>query len=293
MTSVTISPVGTADFGVRSSHAAIDVDGLHLRWYDRWLRDLDNGVDDEEPVTIFVMGPNVWRKERAWPLERTKYVDWFFHSGGRANTLTGDGALSPETPGPDASRPDRFLYNPLDPVPTRGGGLCCNTYWAHAGVFDQREVEARADVLCYTSAPLAQPLEVTGPVKVILYAASSAVDTDFTAKLVDVCPCGCARNLTDGIIRARYRHSPREEKLLIPGEVERYEIDLWATSNVFAAGHRIRVEISSSNFPRFDRNPNTGGPIATATKAECVPALQTIHHDQDHPSRIVLPVIES
>ncbi|MEA2529149.1 MAG: uncharacterized protein QOF01_3997 [Thermomicrobiales bacterium] len=292
VTPITMSAVGEFDPGVRASHVAIDFDGIHLRWYDRWLRDIDNGVDDEPPVRIFVMGANRWRSEQEWPLARTRYVDWFFHSDGRANTLNGDGVLAQDSPGPATKRPDSFLYNPLDPVPTKGGGLCCNFYWSQGGQFDQREIETRADVLCYTSPPLEQDLEVTGPVKVVLYAASSAVDTDFTAKLVDVCPCGCARNLTDGIIRARYRESMRTEKLLRPGEVERYEIDLWATSNLFRAGHQIRVEISSSNFPRFDRNPNTGGVIATATKDDCLPALQTIYHDQDHPSRIVLPVIE-
>jgi uncharacterized protein len=252
---------------------------------------MDNGVDDEPPVRIFVMGANRWRTEQEWPLARTRYVDWFFHSDGRANTLNGDGVLSQELPGPRTKRPDTFRYDPLDPVPTKGGGLCCNFYWSQAGQFDQRQIETRADVLCYSSAPLEQDLEVTGPVKVVLYASTSAVDTDFTAKLVDVCPCGCARNLTDGIIRARYRESTREERLLKPGEVARYEVDLWATSNLFRAGHQLRVEISSSNFPRFDRNPNTGGVIATARKDDCLVALQTVYHDQDRPSRIVVPVV--
>jgi putative CocE/NonD family hydrolase len=291
ITGITLGPVGEYDPGVRSSHVAIDFDGLHLRWYDRWLRDADNGVDDEPPVRLFVMGLNRWRSEQEWPLARTRYVDWYFASAGRANTLNGDGVLSQDAPGPDGNRPDHYLYDPLDPVPTKGGGLCCNFYWSQAGRYDHRQIETRPDVLCYTSAPLTEDLEVTGPVKVILYAASSARDTDFTAKLLDVCPCGCAHNLTDGIIRARYRESMRTEKLLTPGEIERYEIDLWATSNVFAAGHRIRVEISSSNFPRFDRNPNTGGTIATATKDDCLVATQTVYHDADCPSRIVLPVI--
>ncbi len=290
MTSITISPVGDYDPGVRGSHLAIDFDGVHLRWYDRWLRDLDNGVDDDPPVKIFVMGANVWRQENEWPLARTRYEDYFLSSDGNANTLNGDGLLSRE---PDAaSRPDNYLYDPLNPVPTNGGALCCNTYWAAAGSYDQREVESRHDVLVYTSPPVEEPVEVTGPVKVVLYAASSAVDTDFTAKLVDVDPSGYARNLTDGIIRARYRKTTREEHLLNPGDVEAYEIDLWATSNVFLPGHRIRVEISSSNFPRFDRNPNHGGVIAEATKEDCLIAHQTIHHDTNYPSRIVLPVVD-
>jgi len=194
---------------------------------------------------------------------------------------------------PDSgSRPDNYLYDPLNPVPTRGGGLCCNTQWAAAGSFDQSETETRPDVLVYSSPILEEAVEVTGPVKVILYASSSAVDTDFTAKLVDVSPCGDAMNLTDGIIRARFRKTTSEEHFLVPDEVEAYEIDLWATSNVFLPGHQIRVEISSSNFPRFDRNPNHGGVIAEATKEDCIVAHQTVYHDTNYPSRIVLPVVE-
>jgi putative CocE/NonD family hydrolase len=237
------------------------------------------------------MGANQWRDEHEWPLARTEYRDYFFHSGGRANSAAGDGSLGLDQPGAEGSSADAFVYNPLDPVPTAGGQLCCNLVWAHAGSVDQRSVEARGDVLCYTSAPLSEDLEVTGPVTVTLFASSSAIDTDFTAKLVDVCPCGCARNLTDGIIRARYRNSVSTAEFLTPGSVEKYEIDLLATSNVFKAGHRIRVEISSSNFPRFDRNPNTGGVIATTTREECVPALQRVFHDSEYPSRITLPVI--
>ena len=285
------SIVGTFHPGYDGTLAAVDLDGQYLRWYDRHLRDIDNGLDDEPPVSIFVMGANVWRNEHEWPLARTRYVDYFFGSGGHANTLRGDGVLSDEPPG-DASRPDEFLYDPTDPVPTRGGALCCDHYWNPAGQYDQREIESRSDVLCYTSAPLDSPLEVTGPIRVVLYAATSARDTDFTAKLVDVCPGGCAMNLADGIIRARYRNSMREESLPTPGAVEEYEIDLWATSYVFSAGHRLRVEISSSNFPRFDRNPNTGGVIATTTEAELIITHQTIFHDAAHPSRIILPIID-
>ncbi len=290
MTNVTFSPVGDYDPGVRSWQTVFDIDGATLRWYDRWLRDSDNGLDREPPVTIFVMGTNRWRKENTWPLERTRYVDYFLSSDGQANTLFGNGRLTRE-PGSD-DRPDNFLYDPLDPVPTRGGALCCNTQWAAAGSFDHTDIETRADVLVYTSQVLTEPVEVTGPVKVILYASSSAIDTDFTAKLLDVSPCGDARNLTDGIIRARYRTSTREEHLLEPGQIEAYEIDLWATSNVFLPGHQIRVEISSSNFPRFDRNPNHGGVIAEAGREDCIVAHQTVYHDTNYPSRIILPVVE-
>ncbi len=281
------NPIGAVDFGLRSTGAHLDVDGLHLRWYDRWLRGLDNGVDDEPPIRLFVMGANEWRHEYEWPLARTDWQGWFLHSDGSANSLRGDGVLSRQSP--VAEPPDAYVYNPRNPVPTAGGGLCCNPVFSQGGAFDQRAVEAREDVLVYTTPPLDQPLEVTGPVKLILYASSNALDTDFTAKLVDVAPCGFARNLTDGIIRARYRHSMREASLLPPNEVVEYTIDLVATSNVFHAGHRMRVEIASSNFPRFDRNPNTGEPPGRSTRLSS--ALQHVFHDAACPSRLILPVI--
>lgn len=281
------NPIGGTDFGMRSTGAAIDVDGLHLRWYDRWLRGIENGIEDEPSVSIFVMGQNRWRTDTAWPLPNTDWQEWFLHSNGTANTLHGDGSLSRNTPASEP--PDTYVYNPRNPVPTHGGGLCCNNVFSLGGAWDQREVEEREDVLVYTSAPFSSDTEVSGPVKVILHASSSATDTDFTAKLVDVGPCGFARNLTDGIIRARYRNSMETPELLTPGEVVEYEIDLWSTSNLFKAGHSLRVEISSSNFPRFDRNPNTGEQPGTST--DVTSALQTIHHDANHPSRIILPVI--
>lgn len=281
------NPIGDIDFGMRSTGAVIDEGGMHLRWYDRWLRNIDNGFDNEPPVRLFVMGANRWRDAQTWPVEHTDWQDWYLHSGGTANSLDGDGTLSREIPGSEP--PDAFVYNPRNPVPTHGGGLCCNNVFSLGGAWDQREIEARDDVLVYDSPPLSKPREVTGPIKVILYASSSATDTDFTAKLVDVAPCGYARNLTDGIIRARYRESMTTESLLTPGDVVEYEIDLWATGNLFKEGHRIRVEISSSNYPRFDRNPNTGELPGRSTSM--VSALQTIHHSQEYPSRIVLPVI--
>jgi putative CocE/NonD family hydrolase len=290
MTIVTQTPVGEYDPGVRSWYGTIDFDGIHLRFYDRYLRDMDNGVEEEPPVRIFTMGENRWHLENEWPLARTEFTAFYFHSDGSANTLNGDGALSREEPCA-GSRPDHFIYDPLNPVPNMGGGLCCNEAKTNGGQYDQRSVEIRPDVLCYTSAPLEVPVEVTGPVTVTLYASSSAVDTDFTAKLVDVCPCGCVVNLTDGIIRARYRNGTGRQELMTPGEVYKFEIDCWATSYLFGAGHQVRVEISSSNFPRFDRNPNTGGVIATTRREECIVAHQTIHHSQEYPSHITLPVI--
>ena len=281
------NPIGDIDFGMRSTGSVIDVDGIHLRWFDRWLRGEENGVDGEAPVRLFVMGSNEWRDEREWPLARTDWQEWFLRSDSRANTLNGDGALSRESP--PAEPPDTYVYNPRNPVPTMGGGLCCNQVFALGGAYDQRAVEAREDVLVYTTPPLEQPVEVTGPIKLILHASTSATDTDWTAKLVDVSPCGHARNLTDGILRARFRASMREGTLLTPGEVVRYEIDLWSTSNTFLPGHRIRLEVSSSNFPRFDRNPNTGE--LPGRSAEMVSALQTVFHSSEYPSRLILPVI--
>ena len=274
-------------FGVMAGDAAIDVQGTHLRWYDYWLRGNDNGIMDEAPVRIFVMGDNLWRYAQEWPLARTQYVEYYLHSGGRANTLNGDGNLSTDRPASEP--PDAFFYDPRTPVPTRGGGLCCYPGIIPGGAFDQRSIEARSDVLVYTSAALEKDMEVTGPVTATLYATSSATDTDFTAKLVDVCPCGCARNLTDGIIRARYRESMSTPQLIEPGDVYEYRIDLVATSNVFKAGHRIRVEISSSNFPRFDRNPNTGR--EPSEEVELRPAVQTVFHADRYCSYITLPII--
>jgi putative CocE/NonD family hydrolase len=280
-------PVGEYYFGVRSYSLSIDLHGRILRYYDHILKGQDNGVADEKPVTIFVMGDNVWRQEDDWPLKRAKDTRYYFHSRGKANTAAGDGMLSTESPGNET--PDAFLYNPINPVPTKGGQLCCNDAYLNPGAFDQRLIETRPDVLCYSTPPLSRDVEVTGPVTVTLYAASSAPDTDFTAKLVDVGPDNSyARNLTDGIIRARYRKGGKPQ-LITPGEVYEYQIDLWATSNVFKKGHQIRVEISSSNFPRFDRNTNTGKP--NNEDPGFVTAMQTVLHDSKHPSHIVLPIV--
>jgi putative CocE/NonD family hydrolase len=279
--------VGEVDFGVRASDMYVLHNEIMWRWFDRWLKGIDNGIMDEPPVCIFVMGRNRWRDEQEWPLARTVYTPWYLLSSGHANSCQGDGALSLEMP--VGEQADSYTYDPRDPVPTRGGGLCCWQAALTPGAFDQRQVEERDDVLVYTSDELEEDLEVTGSVKVVLWAASDAVDTDITAKLVDVYPCGYARNVLDGIVRARYRHSTRQSELLTPGAVEQYTIDLGATSNVFLEGHRVRVEISSSNFPRFDRNPNTG--YAVGSEAEMRIAAQTIYHDAQHPSHILLPVI--
>ena len=281
------SMVGSHYFGVAADANALGLDDIHLRWYDYWLNGVDNGILSEPPVKIFVMGDDVWRDEQDWPLARAQDTRFFLHSGGKANSRHGDGSLGVEGPGDEPA--DVFLYNPADPVPTVGGALCCNPYFAANGAFDQNDIESRADVLVYSTPPLEREVEVTGPVTVTLWAATSATDTDFTAKLVDVCEDGCARNLTDGIIRARYRNSMSHPEPVEPGTPVCYTIDLWATSNVFKAGHRIRLEISSSNFPRFDRNTNTGNLIAA--DSELKPALQTVLHAGQHASYVTLPIV--
>ena len=278
---------GEYGFGTSASSLAIDLQEMTLRFYDYWLKGEDNGWADERPVRVFVMGENVWRHEDEWPLRRAQVASYYLHSGGKANSLNGDGLLSPEMPGDEP--PDVYVYNPIDPVPTRGGGLCCDPAFLPSGAFDQRPIESRPDVLVYSTPPLDRPVEVTGPVQVTLHASSSAPDTDFTAKLIDVEPSGYSRNLADGIIRARYRQPRQPASLIQPGQVYEYTIDLLATSNLFKQGHRIRVEISSSNFPRFDRNTNTGEAIGS--DAGFVSALQTVYHTPEYPSHIKLPIV--
>ena len=279
--------VGEVDYGYRAGSISIDLDGHALKFFDRHLKGIEKGTE-LPPVRLFVMGANRWRDENEWPLARTQWQRYYLHSRGRANSAGGDGALSTQAPGREPS--DAFLYNPLDPVPTRGGGLCCYAAAVPGGAFDQSAVEARSDVLVYTTEVLTEDVEVVGPISLTLYASSSALDTDFTAKLVDVDECGClARNLTDGIIRARYRESRSQPVLLTAGKVYEYTIDMWSTANVFKAGHRIRLEVSSSNFPRFDRNHNTGHDLFA--DAETRPALQTVMHESGMASHLTLPVM--
>jgi len=235
------------------------------------------------------MGIDQWREEQDWPLPDTTYVPYYLHGSGRANTAAGDGELCTEAPEQTAA--DTFLYDPRRPVPTLGGRVMLPTTANAAGAVDQRPAEARDDVLCFTSPVLTEPLEVTGHVSLTLYASSSAPDTDFTGKLVDVFPDGRAIYLTDGIVRARYRNSLAEPEPLTPGEPVKLTLDLSVTSNVFRPGHRIRLEVSSSNFPRFDRNTNTGGVIADEPAELAAAAVNRVLHGPDHPSQLILPVI--
>jgi putative CocE/NonD family hydrolase len=276
-------------FGVFASQDAADLNAEQIRFFDCHLRGNTAGLDDQTPVRIFVMGENRWRNEPEWPLARARATPWYLHSSGDAGSA--GGSLSPEPPGDEPM--DVYLYDPRDPNPTIGGptflpGLFIG---ANAGPRDQRPVEVRPDVLVYTSAPLERPVEVTGPLSVALYAATSAPDTDFVARLIDVLPDGAARLLAEGILRARFREGYARPIPIEPNRVYAYEINLVATSNLFQAGHRIRVDVTSSSFPRFDRNPNTGHPLGVDGPDDLRPALQTIFHDGERASRIVLPIV--
>jgi putative CocE/NonD family hydrolase len=253
---------------------------MQIRFIQECLSEAD--VDAQPPVRIFVMGENRWRDEEEWPLKRTQYTPWYLHAGG---------ALSPSAPSDEPA--DTYVYDPLDPAPTLGGpaSLPALLFASSFGPTDQRRLENRPDVLVYTSARLDQSLEVTGPLAVVLYAATSAPDTDFVAKLTDVSPDGASRILAEGILRASFREGFDRAVPIEPERVLEYAIDLVATSHVFLAGHCIRVDITSSSFPRFDRNPNTGNPIGTDGPGDLRLARQTIFHEPQYPSHILLPII--
>jgi uncharacterized protein len=278
--------IGDVDFG---KNAPYDGDDLTLAWYDHLLKGVNNAMAGSKPVRIFVMGINQWRDEDDWPLARATNAKYFLHSAGKANSSEGNGTLDTESPG--AEPKDAYVYDPANPAPTVGGPLCCDALHLKPGPYDQKSVEERKDVLVYSTPPFEKDTEVTGPVTLDLYVSTSAVDTDFTGKLVDLWPNGFAQNLTEGILRLRYRNSREKPELAKPGEIYHISVDLWATSDVFLVGHRLRLEISSSNFPRFDRNLNTGREQATSRKM--VKARNAIYHDKDHPSALVLPIVPS
>jgi uncharacterized protein len=276
--------IGAVDFGEKLE---ADGDAKMLDWYDWLLKGEANGFDKQKPVRIFVMGKNEWRDEDDWPLARAKNTHYYLHSSGGANGLNGNGTLNTAAPAEEKS--DQYVYDPADAVPTIGGPLCCQRLPTGVGPEDQRPAEQRPDVLVYTTAAFAKDTEVTGPVSLDLYISSSAVDTDFTGKLVDVWPDGFAQNLTEGILRLRYRNSQDKPELANPGETYHIAVDLWATSNVFLAGHKLRLEVSSGNFPRFDRNLNTGEEQARATRM--AKATNAIYHDKAHPSALIVPIL--
>jgi len=270
---------GDIDFG---PEAAMDLNELVMRWFDFWLKGIDNGILSDPPIKIFVMGSNRWRYEQEWPLARTEYTPYYLHSLGGANSLNGNGTLDRRAPA--SENPDFYIYDPSNPV--------TDFHFEESGPRDQRPIEIRNDVLVYTSEPLAADLEVTGPITAEIWASSSAKDTDFVVKIMDVYPDGYSQNITpqlSGILRARYRESESTPMLLTPGKIYKFDIGLMYTSQVFKKGHRIRMAVTSSYFPHIDRNPNTGHPFGE--DQEVVRAEQKIYHDIKYSSRIILPEI--
>jgi len=276
--------VGAMDWGPA---ALPDTRAIELRWFDYWLKGIDNGLAEEPPVKIFVMGRNEWRLENDYPLARTKYRPMYIDSDGAANGSQGDGRLSWSKPSGAPS--DQYTYDPANPVPSLGGNNCCGVGTA-SGPQDQRPNERRGDILVYTSDFLEDELEIVGPVKVKLWASSSAVDTDFIARLIDVYPDGRSINIAEGVLRTRYRDGLERPQMMKPGEVYEMEIDLIGTANLFQKGHRVRLHITSSHFPQFNRNLNTGKPFGTS--AEMLEAEQTVYHGGAKISHVILPVIE-
>ena len=280
--------VGERDMG----DTRFDYRNQYLTWFDAWLKDdaaAKRRIRQWPRLRYYAMGRNKWQSASAWPLPGTSQQDFYLGSGGRANSLAGNGTLS-RRPNKPPTLASTFTYDPNDPVPSRGGAICCTgTPDAVPGALDQRPVEARDDVLVFSSDALEREIEVTGDVKLVLYASSDAVDTDFTAKLIDVHPDGRAFNVLESVLRVRYREGQDREVWMRPNEVYELTLLLGATSNVFLPGHRVRLEVSSSNFPRWERNMNRGG--VNAEQRSGVPARNTVHHSASHPSRLVLPVV--
>ena len=272
--------LGTVEFGPT---AVIDMNAYWLRWFDHWLKGSDSGFMKDPPVRIFVMGENVWRDENEWPIARTQWTKYFLHSHGQANTLSGNGTLSSAEP--ESEPTDSYSYDPANPVRF----ITDPSFAQIGGPDDYREVEQRSDVLVYTSDALTEDMEVCGPLRVHLSAASSARDTDFMAKVIDVWPNGFAQRLNDGMVRARFREGMDKPSLIEPGRVYSYDLDLWNTCQLYQKGHRIRVEVSSSAFPKYDRNLNTGEALGQTTQMAV--AQQKIYHDREHPSYVVLPIV--
>jgi putative CocE/NonD family hydrolase len=291
---------GDIDFGPENR---VDLNALYLRFFDRWLKGIDNGIDKEPAAKLFVMvppdtgtqGSGFWITSETFPLPGTRTEKLLLRSSGQANTASGDGVLvraseNGSEEGRATARADRFVYDPHSPVPTKGGNMCCINDLMPSGAFDQSEIEKRKDVLVYTSAPLTENVTVIGQVNVKLWAITDAPDTDFTAKLVDVHPDGYAQNILDRLVRARYRRGSKLPPTFIePGKAYEYDIELGNTSIVFKAGHKIRLEVSSSNFPHYVRNQNTAEDVGASTQIRT--ANQTILHDDEHPSHVALPVV--
>lgn len=277
--------VGDMDWG---ADASVDTNALALRWFDYWLKGLENGLAEEPPVKVFVMGRNEWRYENEYPLADTTYTPLYLRSGGAANGSQGDGRLSWEAPTGGAGQ-DTYRYDPGNPVPSLGGANCCGVA-TPSGPRDQRPIEHRSDVLVYTGEALTEPVEIVGPVTLVLHASSTAVDTDFVAKLIDVYPDGRSINVAEGILRARHREGLDRQVPLVPGQAYEMKIDMIGTAIRFQHGHRLRVHLTSSHFPQFARNLNNGEPYGTSE--DPVVAEQTVYHSADRPSHIILPVVK-
>jgi putative CocE/NonD family hydrolase len=271
--------------------ARFEYEQLTYDWFDYWLKGEDNGVLESTPkVQYYLMGKNEWRSSSTWPPEGAEMVTYYLDSEEGANSIFGDGTLTPAAPTtPDGT--DSFTYDPFNPVLSYGGNLCCMGNAVSAGSFDQRRMEARHDILVYTSDPLEEGVEISGSIEATLYISSDAKDTDFTIKLIDVYPDGRAYNLDETILRARYREGFDTQVFMSEGEVYELTMSPMSTSNYFDTGHRIRIEVSSSNFPRFTRNLNTGGNNYDET--EGVVANNTVHHSKEYPSQIRLPMVKA
>jgi len=277
-------------FGIASDTATVNLTAVQLRWFDRWVKGEENGAESDAPVRLFVMGADYWREERAWPPPDAVFTQFYLHSGGRANTALGDGALS--TSPPKGEPADTYEYDPKSPAPTVGGttflpGLHIA---ANSGPRDQAPLARRRDVLCYSTAPLQAPLEIVGPVVLVLHVSSTAPDADFVATVADLAPDGLALNVADGVARARYRNGREAPSPLSARTTYELTVDLGGTAHVFRPGHRMRVQLTSGSFPRYERNPQTGALPAETTELRA--ALHTIHHDVAHPSRLLVHVVE-
>ena len=291
---VIIAPTGHCDFDQSGENkkvgelyigdATFDYFGTYLKWFDYWLKGQKNSVTDMPKVQYYTIGKNEWQSADEWPLPETKFTKYYLHSGGNANSRYGDGILSQKPSENEFS--DKYTYDPGNPVPTIGGSRS-----EPAGAFDQAKVEIRNDVLVYSTPVLKKGIEITGPITLILFVSSSARDTDFTAKLIDVYPDGKAYNIQDAIFRARYREGLTKKVWMERDKVYKIQINLNAASNYFASGHSIRLQVSSSNFPMYERNLNTGGNNYDET--EWVLAENTIHHSKEYPSHLILPIIEN
>ena len=270
--------------------ARLNYDEQIYAWFDLWLKEERNNFKENTPkVQYFTMGSNIWQSSDTWPPLNSKMTTYYLNSGGKANSLYGDGTLSTKIPGA-MDKADTFSYDPLNPVTSYGGNVCCTGNAVKGGAFDQRVMEARNDILVYTTAPLSEGREITGFITTTLYVSSDVKDTDFTIKLIDVYPDGRAYNLDETIQRVRYREGYEKEVFMEKGKVYKLDLTPMATSNFFKKGHRIRVEISSSNFPRFARNLNTGG--RNYDEKVGITANNTVHHSSEYPSAISLPIVK-